>query len=137
MLDGGRASEASGAHAPAAAALQLMCSLLHRAHGADVYAFAMVVYEVLSRRSPFQDLDPALLPSVVREGKRPQLPMRPAARAMEDGALGKLVGLMEACWAAAPAARPMFGNVAWALSELEGACADVAAAAGSKGKPAA
>ena len=88
----------------------------------------MVVFEVLSRRTPFQDLDPALLPSMVRDGQRPQLPMRQAARAMEDGMLGKLVSLMEACWAPAPAARPMFSYVVWALSELQLECAAAHAA---------
>lgn len=44
---------------------------------ADVYSFAVLLFEILTRRVPFSELnDPErLVPSLVRDGKRPSLPL--------------------------------------------------------------
>ena len=106
QLAGGRATEAS-----------------------DVYSFGMTVYELLSRRRPYQDADASVLAGLIRGGERPQLPLRAAIAANEDPHLGRVVALMEAAWVAAPAARPTFGQIVLKLTDLQNAALEAAEAA--------
>ncbi|KAI9027826.1 kinase-like domain-containing protein, partial [Hyaloraphidium curvatum] len=69
---------------------------------ADVYAFAMTAYEVLSRGSyPFEDLTnvATIVYKVAVEQARPARP---------DGVADPVWTLVERCWAHDPAARPTF-----------------------------
>ena len=53
---------------------------------ADIYAFSMTLYEMLARQAPFRDgaAQAATLPSLVRAGERPRLPMSVEAAATDE-----------------------------------------------------
>jgi serine/threonine protein kinase len=73
---------------------------------ADVYAFAMVLWSIITGRRPQQELAQALKAPLgfmvkVRKGLRPPV----------DGLSGPVAGLLERCWATDPADRPMFEGV--------------------------
>ena len=81
---------------------------------ADVYAFAMMFYEVLSGgRMPFQDQPGgigAVVYKVVVQGARPD---RPAIHVSE-----KVWGLVKRCWEQLPTDRPDFVTVRRELTEV-------------------
>jgi serine/threonine protein kinase len=69
----------------------------------DVYAFAILVYEILSSMLPFADIsNPVALGVVVTRGTRPPIP----AHVPESW-----VRLIRRCWAALPSARPEFNEI--------------------------
>jgi len=72
----------------------------------DVFAYGMVVYELLSQRSPYDDVQPALKRNnEVREGQRPKL------QAKETRSLIQLQELMRLCWDKEPELRPKMSQV--------------------------
>lgn len=75
----------------------------------DVYSFAIVLYELSLRRTPFSDLDACSFQMTVAVGGRPDVRDIPAA------CPAALVRLMQSCWAHDPAARPGFADIAAAL----------------------
>ena len=83
---------------------------------ADVYAFAIVLFEILSRRCPYDDVPDlagvALAMRVVHDGLRPSLP---------EGADPTLAALAQHCWHHDPARRPTMDE---ALGELEARARD-------------
>eukprot|EP00727_Mastigamoeba_balamuthi_P005750 m51a1_g1795 putative serine threonine kinase (999) ;mRNA; r:413798-418262 len=68
----------------------------------DVYAYGMVMYEILTRKNPFHNVPALALVSSIIEGKRPELPATLAG--FSDG----YVALMRQCWDTAPDQRPHF-----------------------------
>ncbi|KAI9029115.1 kinase-like domain-containing protein [Hyaloraphidium curvatum] len=85
---------------------------------ADVYAFAMVCYEVLSGgKYPFEDLgNPAVLYNAAVLGTRPPRP---------EGVPDALWGLVVRCWDQDPGKRPAFATVAEELGKIVGATGPV------------
>lgn len=81
----------------------------------DVYSFAIVLYELLSNRIPFQELQgtPAYerLPELIPCGLRPNISSNALPRDLPQG----LRNLMESCWRKDPANRPPFTHIVKAL----------------------
>ena len=90
------------------------------AESADVYSFAMVAWETLTRSLPFVGMNPVQIALAVREQQlRPPLP---------STCPPKFGALLAACWHQEPEHRPAFARV---LDELADARAEFADGAGS------
>lgn len=68
---------------------------------ADVYAFGIIIWEVLTRLEPYDEMEPmSIVVAVVNDGLRPTIPA--------EYAKDPLVPLMKDCWAQDPGERPTF-----------------------------
>ena len=77
---------------------------------ADVYSFAMIVYELLTHQAPFADRSPLQAAAAAAlSHARPRLP---------DGVPPPLLALLRACWAEEPSERPSFRRVSDELAAL-------------------
>ncbi len=76
----------------------------------DVFSFGVTVWELLTRKKPFDGLDAYEVLRQVRDGKRPPIP--------ESDATGLQADLIQRCWAQDPAARPSFQHVLEYLKPL-------------------
>jgi len=80
----------------------------------DIYAFGVLLNEMLTRQRPFGDLAaPGEIRARVLEGGRPDL-----YRGQPSGAQS----LVERCWAQSPADRPDLATIAAELTRLSGEC---------------
>lgn len=79
---------------------------------ADVYSFGCILYEVLSRRIPFDDLEPLEVMRAVIGRQRPSLEFLP------EDIPGHLRDLLMVCWAQAPWRRPSSEEVFHFFSHL-------------------
>jgi serine/threonine protein kinase len=98
---------------PGVGTLQWMAPELH--HGStdytskvDVYAFGMLLFEIMCREPPFCDFERAELQELVTTGVRPEVPSDVPRLHMR---------LAKACWDARPAMRPPFDEVVHDLQE--------------------
>ena len=81
---------------------------------ADVYSFAMVLYEIWSRKLPWQGLQPVQVAlKVVNERARPEVPAE-----MNTGESFGVSALMFKCWGHEPPSRPTFEQCVGELEEL-------------------
>mmetsp|Transcript_43004 Transcript_43004/g.111487 ORF Transcript_43004/g.111487 Transcript_43004/m.111487 type:complete len:308 (+) Transcript_43004:43-966(+) len=80
----------------------------------DVYAFAMVLFELTFHELPFEDSDPIEITALVTNGRRPCLQDPP------PGCPKELLGLVERCWAHHPDFRPTFRDVLAVLDAFPG-----------------
>ncbi|GAM17642.1 hypothetical protein SAMD00019534_008170 [Acytostelium subglobosum LB1] len=81
---------------------------------ADTYSFAMVLYEVLTSKFPFEEYslkERQFITAIREENLRPTLP--------EDTPV-KLRNVIQQCWSGDPKKRPSFGYVVRELEELRG-----------------
>jgi len=76
-------------------------------HGgkADVYSYAMIVYELLTERMPFDQINGILLGPIVLSGRRPEVKL------IHLDSPDVLRKLLVSCWAGDPLERPEFGQV--------------------------
>jgi len=72
---------------------------------ADVYSYAMVMFEILCLEVPFEDEDPAKIYHMTRRGARPDWANVPLS--IPDVVADLMVG----CWAHQPAGRPGFSTI--------------------------
>jgi serine/threonine protein kinase len=86
----------------------------HYDEKADVYSFAMVLFEFLCQEIPFEDLDPSEVLDNVMKGNRPDL------EAVPPNIPEALRLLMTKCWAHSPAERPHFVHICQILTTIEG-----------------
>lgn len=70
----------------------------------DVYAFGVLMYEIVSHRAPWAGVHSRKVFGRVFEGERPSLEI-------DHAALPGWVELMESCWAQDPDDRPEFDNI--------------------------
>jgi len=80
---------------------------------ADVFSFAMVMFEVLGREVPFEDICALKVAIIVASGGRPDM------EAIPPDCPGPLVDLMVRCWAQEPMDRPDFVKVIAVLNHLK------------------
>ncbi|XP_042067317.1 serine/threonine-protein kinase STY8-like isoform X1 [Salvia splendens] len=74
---------------------------------ADVFSFAIVLWELVTAKVPYDNMTPLQAALGVRQGLRPELPIN---------AHPKILSLMQRCWEAIPSKRPSFSEI---RSEME------------------
>ncbi|XP_022773366.1 serine/threonine-protein kinase STY46-like isoform X3 [Durio zibethinus] len=76
---------------------------------ADVFSFAIVLWELVTAKVPYDTMTPLQAALGVRQGLRPDLP---------ENAHPKLLDLMQRCWEADPDKRPSFSEITAELETL-------------------
>ncbi|KAL5843785.1 hypothetical protein ACOSQ4_009743 [Xanthoceras sorbifolium] len=76
---------------------------------ADVFSFAIVLWELVTAKVPYDNMTPLQAALGVRQGLRPDIP---------DNAHPKLLDLMQRCWEAVPSKRPSFSEIKVELEVL-------------------
>jgi len=79
---------------------------------ADIYSYAMVLFEIICRDVPFRQEDPANIGRLTSKGVRPDL------RVVPTHCPDMFRGLMIMCWAHTPAERPSFHRILAILREI-------------------
>jgi len=89
----------------------------HITFATDVYAFAMVCYEMFSGTLPFDDLanDPMVI-FALQQGRRPSPPSHHLS--LVRGWSDDILHLIEACWAEMPSERLSVSNIVEKLCAL-------------------
>ncbi|WVZ54330.1 LOW QUALITY PROTEIN: hypothetical protein U9M48_005142 [Paspalum notatum var. saurae] len=77
---------------------------------ADVYSFALVLWELMTSKIPYNTMSPLQAAVGVRQGLRPQIP---------ENANPRLVKLMQRCWEAIPPDRPSFAEIIPELEDIQ------------------
>jgi len=87
----------------------------------DVYAFGIIMWEVLTREVPWKDSKPWEIVQLIKEGGRPTTPNFwdcVDANGDEFTAFDEYVQLFTACWDQNPYARPTFNDIVHGLKEI-------------------
>lgn len=84
----------------------------------DIYAFAIIINEILMRETPYEshDLSPKEICEKVAKQMSP--PFRPDFKAPENQQVGQLQQLVHQMWQDNPATRPDIGNIRKKLKEI-------------------
>ncbi|CAE8624171.1 unnamed protein product [Polarella glacialis] len=80
---------------------------------ADVYSYAMCLFEIICRQVPFEDEEGADVINLIGSGKRPEL-----QEAVPPGCPKGLTELMVKCWDQEPDARPEFSSILAVVSKM-------------------
>jgi len=84
----------------------------------DVYSFAMVLFEIICREVPFEDVPPAQVPRLALNGARPTM------EAVPPNCPEELKRLMIECWSPSAHERPNFTIICKRLEALRVMCED-------------
>lgn len=76
---------------------------------ADIFSFAIVLWELITAKIPYETMTPLQAALGVRQGLRPELP---------ENAHPKLLCLMQRCWETVPEKRPSFSEIIVELENL-------------------
>ncbi|KAK1406838.1 hypothetical protein QVD17_38446 [Tagetes erecta] len=76
---------------------------------ADVFSFAIVLWELVTAKIPYDNMTPLQAALGVRQGRRPDLPTNTHP---------KLLELMQKCWQTDPSVRPSFSEIKVELEKL-------------------
>mmetsp|Transcript_17559 Transcript_17559/g.42215 ORF Transcript_17559/g.42215 Transcript_17559/m.42215 type:complete len:314 (+) Transcript_17559:31-972(+) len=85
----------------------------HYSEMVDVFSYAMIMYEALCRRIPFQELPPSVAVLKTVRGERPPLD------AVSPGCPEMLTDLMQQCWNKDPKDRAQFARIVGLLQALQ------------------
>jgi len=91
-------------------------------YASDVYAFAMVCYEMFSGEYPFQNLTDFKFNSALMLGKRPSRPSHTLSGTR--GLNADVWHLIEACWSQHPGDRPIASQIVKSLYDLPNRAVD-------------
>jgi len=82
----------------------------HYTEKADVFSFGIILWELLTRKMPYDDIEAFSIPLLVTRGDRPTLP---------KDAPGDWKKLIKMCWHQRPNKRPTFKKVLHRLRQME------------------
>ncbi|KAJ2952824.1 hypothetical protein O0L34_g7189 [Tuta absoluta] len=87
----------------------------------DVYAFGIILYEIIARKGPFgpTTLEPKDIVDLVKYPKKGEEVFRPDLRALDDVQDDFIVAAMTECWAEDPALRPDFPTLRSRLKKMK------------------
>ena len=85
---------------------------------ADLFAFGMVVAEVMTGKLPFEEMSDSGAALRISKGERPELP----EYTQDNGLTPQLRELVQKCWDQDPAKRPTIDEVVATLKALEEGC---------------
>jgi len=90
----------------------------------DVYSFAIVVWEMLTRKKPWDNCKTSdEVENLVRQGKREEIPTTPLKKTNSSGGVthlqyfDTLTALVKRCWSQNPADRPHFAAILTKMDE--------------------
>jgi len=82
----------------------------------DVFSFGIILWEMVSRASPWDGEASHIVTAKIKRGDRPQMPEK-VNRGIET--------LINRCWAQDPTKRPNFSDIMGSLKEISPNCADI------------
>jgi len=82
----------------------------------DVYSFAIIIWEMVTRHVPWEGLSREQIEVSVRSGSRPQF--APSLTTGEDPALTILTEMAQSCWQENPNFRPSFDQITSKIASL-------------------
>lgn len=85
----------------------------------DVFSFGVVMWEILTRRIPWEGKTTWAIVGDVQSGHRPTIPETIVEQDNDGESVREYMSLMEACWSHHPAERPDFGSIAQKLREIQ------------------
>jgi len=88
----------------------------HHTYASDIYAFALVCYEMFSGKVPFKNVQIDSLKLLLQRGERPPLPADDLSR--RRGLSSEMEGVIRDCWAQEPTKRPSADKVVERLQLL-------------------
>jgi len=82
----------------------------------DVYSFAITLWEILSRKAPWESLNPEGIQQAVTSGNRPSLDEINLNGQDQENVKELLIGIMKRCWSQNVHERPHFVDIIKALN---------------------
>lgn len=99
-------------------------ALIKGSQKGDVYAFAIILYEIIGRKGPFgiTDIEPKAIHDLIRDPVAGEEPFRPDLEQLldsENGCEEYIMQVMKDCWAEIPESRPDFVQIRSRLKQMK------------------